>query len=240
MSNDTLPLEAPYRAAIYYAPAANSSGWQLGSEWLGRCALTGRSMPQPRIDGMAPERFADLTKPPRHYGWHATLKAPFRLAPGQTLQTLRTAVQDLCSRHQAFDLPPLQVSRLGNFLALRPAYPQAELARLAEECVRQLHGLAMPLTDSELARRRNASLSPQQDALLQAWGYPYVMDEYRFHLSLTGPLHGLPENVLAALHNAATRHFRELPPCRVDQLSLFVEPTPGAPFRLVEQLGLLP
>jgi putative phosphonate metabolism protein len=237
MANDP---QAPHRVALYYAPPPQSAWWRAGSEWLGRCALTGQPLPQPVITGMAPGQFAALTADPRRYGWHATLKAPFRLAPGQTLDSLRAGVRQLCEGREPFDLAPLQVSHLGHFLALRPLHAQPELDTLAADCVRQIHPLAMPLSPDELARRRRAPLTPEQDALLQAWGYPYVLDQYRFHLSLTGALQALPADTLAGLLEAAADRFHDLPPCRIDRISVFVEPTPGADFCLLEQIGFQP
>lgn len=237
MTSDPSPL---HRVALYFAPACPSDWWTAGSAWLGRCALTDQPRLQPAVPGWTPAAFAALTAEPRRYGWHATLKAPFRLAPGQTLQGMRQAVRALCQGRPAFELPPLQVSTQGQFLALRPLSTLPALERLAADAVRQLHPWAAPLTAEELAHRRRAPLSAAQDALLQAWGYPHVMDQFRFHLSLTGALRDVPADALADLLAAAADHFRHLPPCRVDRVSLFVEPAPGAPMRLLEQVVFEP
>lgn len=117
---------------------------------------------------------------------------------------------------------------------------QAELDRLAADCVQQLQPLAQPLTGDELARRRRAALTPGQDALLQAWGYPYVLEHFRFHLSLTGPLQDMSNEARSDLLEAATTHFHQLPTPTIDNLSIFVEPTPGADFQLLEQIGFHP
>ncbi|MEZ5665227.1 MAG: DUF1045 domain-containing protein [Burkholderiaceae bacterium] len=225
----------PHRVAVYFAPPPQSRWGRAGSEWLGRCALSDQTVDQSRIDGIAPDHFARLTAEPRRYGWHATLKAPFQLSPELTLDSLRLAMRRLCVGREPFNLPPLQVSCMGHFLALRTMQRQSALDQLAADCVQQLQPLAQPLSEAELARRRRSGLTPGQDALLQAWGYPYVLDEYRFHFSLTGPLPGVPADVLVALLEAASARFHLLPALRVDRLSLFVEPEPGAAFRLVEQ-----
>lgn len=230
----------PHRVAIYYAPPAGSVAWEAGSRWLGRCAYKNQALPQTVIEGIPPEDFARLSAEPRRYGWHGTLKAPFRLADGQSLDTLRAALQALCAGRAPFELGPLQVSRLGDFLALQPAQRVPALDALAADCVQQLQPLAKPLDADELARRRRAVLSPEQDKLLQAWGYPYVLHQFRFHLSLTGSLAELPQDSVARLQQAAAAHFAALPPWHVDRLSLFVEPTPGAPLRLLEQIGFAP
>lgn len=227
----------PYRVAIYYAPPAQSAWWEAGSRWLGRCAFDDQPRVQPVIDDLAAADFARLTAEPRRYGWHGTLKAPFRLADGIGLADVRTALRALCARHTPFDLGPLQVSRLDEFLALQPAQDSAALNALAADCVQGLQPLARPLDEAELTRRRRANLSPGQDALLQIWGYPYVLEEFRFHVSLTGPLAGLSGDAAARLERGAAEYFGALPPCRIDCLSLFIEPERDAPFRLLEQIG---
>ncbi len=239
MNMDIEPAH-PHRVAIYYAPAPESDWWQAGSGWLGRCARTGQALGQPAIDGISPQLQAHLTAEPRRYGWHATLKAPFSLARGQTLESLRVALHRLCEGRAPFELATLQVCRMGHFLALQPDRQQAELDRLAGDCVQQLQPLARPLTDAELARRRRAALTPEQDALLQAWGYPYVMEHFCFHLSLTGPLDTLSAEEIESLTEAASSRFDELPVPRIDGLSIFVEPTPGADFQWLEQIDFQP
>ncbi|MDH4377126.1 MAG: DUF1045 domain-containing protein, partial [Ramlibacter sp.] len=111
---------APYRCAIYFAPDPNSPWGQAGSQWLGRCAATQQRLTLPHIEGLALEVHTSLTDDPRRYGWHATLKAPFTLAPGQDIHAVLAAMQRLAGEFSAFDLPPLAVDRGGHFLALRP------------------------------------------------------------------------------------------------------------------------
>lgn len=231
---------APYRCAVYFAPDPNSHWGQAGSQWLGRCAATQRQLPLPRIEELALEVQTALTDDPRRYGWHATLKAPFELAPGQDLHTVLKAMQRLASEFAAFDLPPLQVDREGHFLALRPREECAPLQAVAAACVTRLHHLALPLSESELARRRRAPLTPEQDALLCQWGYPWVLDHFHFHFSLTHTLERFDPSVRLALADAATAHFASLGPCRFDRLALFVEPEKGADFQLIDFAPLQP
>jgi putative phosphonate metabolism protein len=234
--NSEHPL--PYRCAVYFVPEVHSDWWQAGSQWLGRCAASGAAQVQPDIPGVEPAEFQALTADPRRYGWHATLKAPFTLAPGQNLNTLRSAMQALASRLPAFDLPPLRVSDLGGFLALRPRGDLTPLNNTAAACVQQLHPLAQPLNDRELARRRQAPLTPEQDRLLLAWGYPWVLDHFQFHLSLTGSLASATPEHRAALIAAAQARFETLPVCRFGHIALFTESHAGADFELFDTLAL--
>jgi len=231
------PTDRPHRVAIYATPNIESPWWAMGSEWLGRCALRHQDLPQPEIKGVDAATQHHLTAEPRRYGWHATLKAPFCLAEGVDLEQLRLAVAALCTTQTAFDLPDLQVVRMGQFLALRPEKPSPDLDRLAAQCVIRLQSLAAPLTPNEIERRRAAGLTPAQDALMLAWGYPWVLDQFRFHFSLTSDLNAAPDESVDRLVSAAAERFSRLPPLRMDCLSIFVEPAAGADFVLWKQTG---
>ena len=263
-----------HRYAIYYAPPTDSPWWQTGSQWLGRCAATGRALHQPLVPGITAEAFAALTVAPRRYGWHATLKAPFFMAEGTTLNQLCVVIENLAGALSSFDIPALRVQRLDDFLALVPdpvallapevgraersapthklappasqapplpaqnSLPTRLLEGIARVSVQELAPLAAPLTAADLQRRRLAPLTAVQDALLVRWGYPYVMEEFRFHCSLTGSLKGLESAQVQALQHAAEASFYPLPPCRFESLALFEEPAPGSDFRLVQHFGM--
>ena len=218
------------RAAIYWAPEATDPLHALGSAWLGRDAETAAPVPQPDLPGIA-----DLTADPRGYGLHATLKPPFRLTRGYG--ALRDDVAELAGTIRPFALPPLAVMDLKGFLALREAAPCPPLRALADCCVRELdHHRARP-DENELARRRRAGLSAAQEAMLLRWGYPYVMDHWQFHVTLTRRLNAGEK---AAILPPLLAHFRDVPkvPRLVIELCLFTQPAPGAPFLIAERFPL--
>lgn len=230
--------ENAYRYAIYYAPEASSEWWAAGSHWLGRCALTGRKLAQTAIDGVAPEHFHTYTQDPRRYGWHATLKAPFVLAPDESLSSLITALRSIASQHAGFAMPRLQVSTDGGFLALRPTVHHPRIHSTADACVTGLQALAQALTAEDLVRRRQKRLTARQEGYLQAWSYPWVLDEFQFHMSLTGTLRNVPADELTALVSAAQARFDALPVCRFTHLSVFVEPQVGDNFVWIDNVAL--
>jgi len=230
--------EFAYRYAIYFIPALNSPWWNAGCHWLGRCAATGQRLIQPSIAGVSAQQFQHCTSDPRRYGWHATLKAPFQLKSDTNVACLLQTLHELAQELPAFDMPPLQVSTDGGFLALRPVESNDAIQSTAAACVTRLHDFAQPLDTVELARRRKAPLTPAQDHLLVQWGYPWVLDEFKFHLSLTGPLAGVTDAERLALIQAAQLQFETLGPCRFEHIALFVEPQKGEDFEWLESVEL--
>ncbi|MEL7254447.1 MAG: DUF1045 domain-containing protein [Pseudomonadota bacterium] len=184
------------RYAVYYAPPPGPLA-EFGAAWLGWDMERGAAVAHPDLPGL-PLPVEEITATPRKYGFHATLKPPFRLAEGRTEAELVEAVAILGSRtfHPVKDLR-LNVTALGRFLALTAQGNVAQLSGLAAMCVETLDMFRAPAGEAELARRRGAGLSPGQEAMLVRWGYPYVMDEFRFHMTLTGKL---PKAVLPEVH----------------------------------------
>ena len=226
------------RYAAFLAPSLDSAWWRAGSQWLGRDAASETALVQPVLHGVSTSDQQRITAVPRRYGWHATLKAPFAMASGLELSTLRSSLGHIGRLWAPLTMTSLQVVLLDDFLALVPRGDASAVNALAGACVTGLHAFAAPLSPGELARRRSAGLSAEEDALLVRWGYPFVMARFRFHFSLTGSLHGTPPETVLALKAAAARWFDALPPCRFEAVSLFVEPRPGADFVCLEQIGL--
>jgi hypothetical protein len=239
-----------HRYAAYFAPAIDSAWWQAGSGWLGRCAVSGLPLQQPPVPGLSAAEQQRLTAAPRRYGWHATLRAPFAPAPGVDLQALRIGLREVCRDRQPFILPALKVALLGDFLALVPRTgdsdiggggdvpAMAALDAVARACVTGLHGLAAPIPPEEVQKRRTGGLTAEEDALMLRWGYPYVMERFRFHFSLTGLLRDAAPSAVRALQDAAGQWFAPLPPCRFESVTLFAEPQAGSDFVLLEQVAL--
>ena len=177
------------RYAIYFAPPEGSELERVCSAILGRCARTGVALKQPAIPGIEPARLAELTASPRHYGLHATLKPPFFLAEQHDETELLENAAMIALKTRPFDLPGLELARIGSFLALTLTAPCPDLEDLARICVTVPDPMRRPPRPDELARRRAKGLTPNQERLLDLWGYPYVLEEMRFHLTLTGGIH---------------------------------------------------
>ena len=225
------------RYAVWFAPAPDSALHAEGSRWLGRDAISGAGLAPPAIPGLAAERWAELAAEPRLYGFHATLKPPFRLARGTGPGGLCAAVRALARRRASFEAR-LEVGLLAGFLALRERPEGAGTRALAAACVAALDGFRARPEEGEIARRRAFGLTPAQEALLQRWGYPWVMEEFRFHMTLTRRLAGAAE--AGALRPVLAAAFRESlgRPAGVDAISVFRQDAPGAPFREVRRFPL--
>ena len=128
----------------------------------------------------------------------------------------------------------LKVALLDRFLALVPSVPCEPLHRIADRAVRELDGFRRPASAEELARRKSAGLSERQERNLADWGYPYVFEDFRFHMTLT---ERLPTTEADRFEAAATEHFVPVldAPILIDGLTLFAEPAPGAPFVAMRQ-----
>lgn len=217
------------RHAVYWMPPEGPLA-RFGAAWLGWDAASGVPVTPPTFPGIPQDEVAAATQAPRKYGLHATIKAPFRLVPDAGPDDLAGAVARLAAAIPPLELDGLALAAVGGFLALVPEGRTDALGRLAFHVVEQLDGLrARPLQD-ELDRRRATGLSARQDALLVRWGYPYVADEFRFHVTLTG---SLGPDRRAALEAALRPTLGPmLPrPFRIDELAIACE-GPDGRFRL--------
>ena len=174
------------RYAIYFTPPRDSPLTRLAASWLGRDPFTGSSVPPPSVTGFTPAEIAFHTAAARRYGFHATLKAPFQLAASETEARLAQAVADFAAESEPFAIPRLAIGQIDRFFALLPTSPVAELDALAGNVVKAFDRFRSPLTEAEIERRNPDALSAEEFRNLCQWGYPYVFDAFRFHMTLTG------------------------------------------------------
>jgi hypothetical protein len=169
-------------------------------------------------------------------GFHGTIKAPFRLTEGATQDDFQSKVANFSARQISFDLP-LRVAKLGRFIALIPREPIRELSALAAAAVRELDQFRAPMTEAELAKRRKSGLTEKQDNLLVAWGYPYIFEEFRFHLTLSGPLEEADATAVSEILDPELQPILANP-LRVSDLCLFGEDENGR-FHILERYPLM-
>ncbi|SIR28882.1 putative phosphonate metabolism protein [Rhizobium sp. RU20A] len=221
------------RFALYFTPPAADPLTRTAARWLGRDAFSGEILAPagPLPDGYDAAEHAALVADPVRYGFHGTLKAPFSLADSCTAAELVTALKDFASVTPAFTIPRLTVGRLGPFFALVPDGPAPELEAFAAACVRDFEPFRAPLSAADIIRRKPETLTESERAHLHAWGYPYVFSDFRFHMTLTGPVE---ETARDAMHAHLDSLFAPLldRPVPVDHITLFAETERGAPFRV--------
>ena len=227
-------IEPFQRFAVYYTPEAGPL-YRFASKWLGWDASAGREVAPPVVEDL-PRPIAEITEIPRKYGFHATIKPPFRLADGKCAEDLAHEVERLARSQPPVTLDGLELSRLGRFLALTPIGDQQELMKMADRFVKSLDTYRRKPTEDELIKRRKAGLSDRQLANLQEWGYPYVLQDYHFHMTLTGRM---PKAELAKTQKTLAPLLAPLlpKPFTLDSLCLFGEAADGR-FHLIQRHAL--
>lgn len=207
------------RYAIYVTPEGLLG--QRGAAWLGWDMAKARPVSHPDIQGLD---VAKITQRPRKYGFHGTIKPPMVLANGTSIEGLKSQASTITNDLAPVTLDGLGVSRIGRFLALTPLGDTSALATMAATVVKGLDAFRAPASPEELARRRQSPLSPSQELNLTNWGYPYVMGEFRFHITLTGPLKDAE-----AIAPIVSAHFAPVLPSPyvIDHLTLAGEDSDG-------------
>ena len=225
------------RYALYFSPAENHPLTKAAARWLGRDAFSNETFPTPVVEGLTTEDVHELTADPRRYAFHATLKAPFELAEGRTEAELIEAFDRFVAENTAFDIPNTIVGQLGRFFAIVPDQVYPELQDFAARIVEDFEPFRAPLSEADFARRKPETLSPAHRANLERWGYHHVMDEFRFHMTLTGQV---PAEHAPAMRAELDRRFADFAnrPLAIDGLALYVEPARGAPFTALRWLPL--
>jgi putative phosphonate metabolism protein len=221
-----------FRVALYFAPELDDPLWTAGNRWLGRDPETGATLDRPTgID------IPNLTDEPALYGLHATLKPPMRLAPGTRYEDFAAAVSEMAASLSAFALPPLAVENLDGFLALREQHPSRDLQALADSAVATLDGFRQQPEAAELARRRRHGLTEAEDMMLERWGYPYVFQLWRFHITLS---RRLDAGEMARVKPIADAYFAAALayPRRLSSLAVFTQRAAGEPFLVAKRFPL--
>ena len=232
----TTPGDARY--AIYFVPAAQMNLYWFGCSILGYDCYTGKDVGL--LDGLERElaNWREITNEPRRYGFHATLKAPFRLRPSCSEAALTNAFDKFAKLgHPVAHIEP-EVTGLGDFIAIVPRSRTPALDALANQCTTSFDAFRAPMTAKERARRTASHLSPTQMQNLDRWGYPYVFEDFRFHMTLTGSLpEAARDHVIAVLRRAFDRTCGN---CKiaVDRLALVKQPDERTRFRVLCQAEL--
>lgn len=226
------------RYALFFTPPHGAQLLALAHRWIGRNAFTDEAIAVRPIARLVSQEILDLSSFPRLYGFHATLKAPFRLRDGQSVDALRVAIDQWARVTPPATIDALQLNRLGAHFALMAQTQSAALNALAASCVRSFEPFRAELTDAEIERRRPDQLTDQQRAYLSEYGYPYVLDAFRFHMTLT---RAVRDEEVDATEAALLQHFAPVLglPLAIDGVGLFCQPESGADFTIAHYAPLL-
>jgi len=223
------------RYAVYFAPEANTPLARFGRSWLGHDPETGEEIARETF-GLEPAMAEHAIATPSLYGLHGTLKPPFQFQEGRSVESLKARLAAMAHIACPVNLGRLAVTRLGNFLALQPEHsPKAQW--LAAHCMFAVEDFRAPMTCSEKKRRLQADLTRHQRLLLELYGYPYVLSEYRFHITLTGPLDDAEHEIVGPALVKALGHITA-ETVHIKSICLFVQRAAGERFRIVSRWPL--
>lgn len=229
-----MPNSSSRRFAVYYTPPVDHPLTQAAVRWLGRDAIINGQPTRVPLDDA--EHLA-LTAEPRRYGFHATIKPPFRLRPECSVANLEQAIREFCATRAPHPIGALSIARIGRFFALVPIAPFPSLKGLAAQAVSELDRFRAPMNQAELERRLRSRLDDVETTNLVRWGYPYVFDRFRFHMTLTGPV--APDR-----QDAVRQHLEDTfspligQDFLLDTLSLFAQEGPDADFAVQAQFPM--
>jgi hypothetical protein len=232
------PEDQGPRYAIYFVPPPSSRLYRYGSAILGYDCYTGNDVPFPGSFGGGAVNWNELTATPRRYGFHATLKAPFFLAPSCTEPQLVNALQNFAGLGHAVHGFNPALREIEDFIAAVPQQPEASLNALAASCTTIFDAYRAPMSPQERARRLASGLSQSQIQNLDRWGYPYVLAEFRFHMTLTGAVPQRRKQVVLAALRDGLHHMKVEPSITIERLALMKQDTPDAPFRVLDEAVL--
>src|SRR5262245_21010795 len=236
-ANDISAMNEP-RYAIYFVPPASSAFYRLGAGFLGYDCYTGESVGHPTDIGLTASEREGLTREPRKYGFHATFNAAVPLVPSFRQADLAAELERFAAIPRTLPVIELAIRSLARFIAVVAVEPDVALDRLAADGVMAFDRFRRPLTLGEREQRLGAGLSERQIENLDRWGYPYVFEEVRFHMTLTGPLDADRRRSILALLQGRFNDINGGQSLPIAQLALVRQEARSMPFRLVGQAAL--
>jgi hypothetical protein len=229
-----------FRYALCLAPPPDSDLWRFGCDVIGRDAKTGAPCDGFWLEGYPPDSWRGMSSNPRHCGFQATLKAPFPLRLDLDVADLFDRLAEFASKSRPFDAGELGLGVVAagdgrSFVALKPEGALKELRSFEASVIRGLDGLRAPFVE-DAERREWGCLTPRQAYYLDAWGYPYVLDEFDPHFALTNAI--ADADRVARLLEWEFRLRVASRALHVDALTLFGRSEPGGEFRILRRFPL--
>ena len=218
------------RYAIYFSPADDSELDIFGATVLRRRATDAKEWLHPALPVEFPASvcWSTQSQVPSRYGFHATIKAPFTLAEGQSIDQLQQDLANFSNTQKPIPLPGLAPMLTSRYHSLAFEQQPEPLRQMAAACVQQFEPFRAPLTEADIKRRDPASLTPRQQDYLKQYGYPYVLDDFNFHMTLAGATDNKNSDYLQWLGSLYESIVKETPV--LDRLSIFYQPDRNTAF----------
>ena len=179
------------RVAIYFLPKKNSSLENFGKNLLGRdinkkkkISLTRRQKYFINRGFTYFDELKDYCEQPAKYGFHATLKAPFRLKRNVKTKNFYDVISHIAAQHSRFKIKGLKIVYSKKFTFITSRKPNKLLINLENDLVKHLDTFRAELNKTEIKKRIPDSLTFKQNKYLKEWGYPFVFDQFKFHMTL--------------------------------------------------------
>jgi Protein of unknown function (DUF1045) len=233
-----MPADNGPRYAIYFVPAVQSRLYRYGSSILGYDCFDGKPASFPQGFGDGAVNWNELTEPPRRYGFHATLKAPFFLSPSCTEAQLVNALQNFAALGHAVHSFLPTVRLLDNFFAVVSLKAEPALGALAASCTTIFDAYRAPMLPRERARRDALGLSQSQIENLDRWGSPYVLSQFRFHMTLTGKVPVRRRKIVLGILLDGMHRMGVERTIAVDRLTLLRQDAEDASFCILSEAAL--
>ena len=221
--------------AVYWVPKHADALARFGVSWTGWCAERGEHRPRGEFPGVSAAVPA-ITRQVWRHGFHAIIKAPFRLQAERSRFSVERAVEQVIDESVAFRLPRLRLAVIGGSVAA--LVPHQSCAALGALVARVGDAMA-PLGAAEPAN--GFAEAPAPDGIVIEDAEPLVQlpaaEAHRFHMPLTDRL---PLEV-------AFQVMEELQPLlepmmgetrRLHDVALMGDPGEGRPLRVLQRYDL--
>ena len=225
------------RFAIYFVPPESNDLTRFTASWFGWDVYKGIKVDYPVLHNLNYD-IKEITNTPSKYGFHGTLKAPFSLVPNKTIDDLKLSLSMLSRSIKKFLIPSICLREISGFIAIVPTVQNQSINFLARKCLEGLDCFRDAEPPEILNKRRSAGLSSSEERHLLKWGYPYVLDDFRFHLTMTGKLTPkVSKNVFSVLSSELQAALNA--PLPINKICLFGESNINGQFEVIDEFSLL-
>lgn len=224
------------RYIISFAPKSTSMFWKLGALWFGYDASRNAYTKNTLVPGMPKEHHDAAVTTARRSGFNIILTGPFQLTAGMPEELLKTTISLYCQSLSTLQTGPLSIIETAHKLSISAQEISPQVQKLADDIVLEFNAFRLPANPLPEDSPIRAALTPGQLKNLIEWGQPYIFEELKFQIPLTGRL---PEKMSGPLKSFLEGRFIECLKTgfEIDNLSLFRLSGTKDPAELVDQFN---